>query len=159
MLNCRQRRSIVSVAEYETDRESLRRMLADFQDDYLAKHKVSLSQGRHTMLFGFSSFKFTSILSPHALSSGVQGGVRYAASLCAMTQLENPSSDGRAQGRSPANRDVQAGATSAAAPPASSDASAPGAAAAAAAGAPVGGENVAAAQAAAAAGDEVCLER
>lgn len=39
-LNCRQRRSIVSVAEYETDRESLRRMLADFQDDYLAKHKV-----------------------------------------------------------------------------------------------------------------------
>lgn len=30
----------MSVAEYETDRESLRRMLADFQDDYLAKHKV-----------------------------------------------------------------------------------------------------------------------
>lgn len=33
----------MSVAEYETDRESLRRMLADFQSDYLAKHKVHLS--------------------------------------------------------------------------------------------------------------------
>lgn len=40
-MRCRQRRSIVSVAEYETDRESLRRMLADFQDDYLAKHRVN----------------------------------------------------------------------------------------------------------------------
>ena len=45
----RQRRSIVSVAEYETDRESLRRMLADFQDDYLAKHKAGLQDSSRTM--------------------------------------------------------------------------------------------------------------
>ena len=37
----RQRRSIVSVAEYENDRDSLKRMLTDFETDYLAKHKVS----------------------------------------------------------------------------------------------------------------------
>ena len=30
----------MSEAEYENDRESLRRMLADFRSDYLAKHGV-----------------------------------------------------------------------------------------------------------------------
>ena len=37
----RQRRSIVSVAEYETDKASLERMLRDFESDYARTHGVS----------------------------------------------------------------------------------------------------------------------
>ena len=48
----------MSVAEYETDRESLRRMLADFQDDYLARHKVFESHGHHIMILSIGSPPF-----------------------------------------------------------------------------------------------------
>lgn len=36
----RQRRSIVSVEEYEVDKAALERMLKDFEGDYLRTHQV-----------------------------------------------------------------------------------------------------------------------
>ena len=45
----RQRRSIVSVDEYEVDKAALERMLKDFEDDYLRSHTVLSPTGRCRM--------------------------------------------------------------------------------------------------------------
>ena len=132
--------------------------LDGFQDAYTAKHNMSWNpyMACHIVLKGCPRLD----LSYSAVPQCVEWSCTWQRQLC-WTPCRVSCGPTRcvrdyAQGRSPANRDVQAGGTTAAA---GGNASAPGAAAAAAADAPVGGENVAAAQAAAAAGDAVSHSR
>ena len=58
----RQRRSIVSVQEYETDKASLERMLTDFESDFAKSAKVCSGPNFTSRPFPFSSIDQPSIV-------------------------------------------------------------------------------------------------